>query len=180
VQAALLVADNANGGDPVREISPADYAAAPKLPDLVPTGDDAPPAHTPVQVSPGERGAVCATFTPGTAQPMLSIVDSLPAVAGEFAVTPDPDAVGLVADYIAVPPGRGVLVESLPSPTAPSGSLAVVSDLGQRFAVPSTDVLGVLGYGAVPPQRLPASLVSLVPAGPALDPAAAGRPANQR
>ncbi|MBX6752421.1 MAG: type VII secretion protein EccB [Micromonosporaceae bacterium] len=179
VQAALLVADNANGGDPAREISPADYAAAPKLPDLVPTGDDAPPAHTPTQVSPGQRGAVCATFTPGTALPTVTIVDALPPVTGETAVPPDPEAVGLLADHVAVPPGRGVLVESLASPTAPSGSLAVVSDLGQRFAVPSADLLGVLGYGSVQPQRLPASLVALVPAGPALDPAAAGLPANR-
>jgi type VII secretion protein EccB len=179
VQAALLVADNANGGAPVREISPADYAAAPKRPDLVPTGDDAPPAHTPTQVSPGQRGAVCATFTPGTPLPVVTVVDTLPPMAGETAVTPDPDAVGLLADYIAVPPGRGVLVESLSSPNAPAGSLAVVSDLGQRFAVPSAEVLGVLGYGSLPPQRLPASLVALVPAGPALDPAAAGRPANR-
>jgi type VII secretion protein EccB, Actinobacterial len=179
VQAALLVADNANGGAPAREISPADYAAAPKLPDLVPTGDDAPPAHTPTQVSPGQRGAVCATFSSGTALPSVTVVDALPPVAGEAAVPPDPEAVGLLADHVAVPPGRGVLVESLASPNAPSGSLAVVSDLGQRFAVPSADLLGVLGYGSVTPQRLPAALVSLVPAGPALDPTAAGLPANR-
>jgi len=174
VQAALLVVENANGGAPARDLSPAEYAAATKLPSLIPTGDDAPPPNTPAQVSPGERGGVCATFTPGGALPVVRVADALPPVAGEAPVTTEPDAVGTHADFIAVPPGRGALVESLASPGADAGSLAVVSDLGQRFAVPSVDVLGTLGYTGIAPLRLPASLVALVPAGRALDPATAG------
>jgi hypothetical protein len=54
--------------------------------------------------------------------------------------------------------------------TGAPGALAVVSDLGLRFAVPTRDVLAVLGYPDVTPQRLPAGLVALVPSGRALDP----------
>ena len=180
VQAALLVVDNANGGDPVRELSAADYAAAPQLASLIPTGDDAPPANTPTQVAPGENGGVCATFTSDGQLPVLAAADVLTPITGEAPAASDPAAMASSADYVAVPPGRAVVVESLASPGTGSGSLAVVSDLGQRFAVPSVDVLGMLGYGGVTPQRLPAALVALVPAGRALDPAAAGLPATAR
>jgi type VII secretion protein EccB len=174
VQANLLVIGNANGGDPARDLSSADYLAAPRLPDLIPEGDDAPPPTTPEQVQVGEQGGICATFTSGADLPTLTVADSLPATNGEAPAVPTPDGVGVQADWIAVPPGRGVVVQSVASPGAEGGSLAVVSDLGQRFAVPSVEVLGNLGYGGVTPQRLPASLVALIPAGRALDPSAAG------
>ena len=77
-----------------------------------------------------------------------------------------------------MPPGRGVVVESLASAGSPAGSLAVISDLGLRFAVPSIDVLVKLGYQNVAPQRFPAALVALVPSGRALDPDAAALPAT--
>lgn len=180
VQAALLVVDNANGGDPVRELSPADYAAAPQLASLIPTGDDAPPPNTPTQTAPGENGGLCATFTSDGELPSLAAVDVLTPITGEAPAASDPAAAAPSADYVAVPPGRAAVVESLASPGTGAGSLAVVADLGQRFAVPSVDVLGMLGYSGVTPQRLPAALVALVPAGRALDPAAAGLPATAR
>jgi ESX secretion system ATPase EccB len=172
VQANLLAVGDANGGGPVHELSPAEYASAPRLDSLIPSGDDAPPATTPDQVRLGEQAGVCATFAPEAA-PTLAVVDALPQINGEARAVATPGGVAPHADWIAVPPGRGALVESLASPGGDSGSLAVVSDLGQRFAVPSADVLGTLGYAGVPPQRLPAALVSLVPPGRALDPAAA-------
>ena len=81
-------------------------------------------------------------------------------------------------DWVAVPPGRGAVVESLASPTSPGGALAVVSDLGQRFPLASRETLVPLGYGQVRPVRLPAAVVALLPAGRALDPAAALTPAT--
>jgi hypothetical protein len=157
-------------------LSPAEYAAAPRLASLIPSGDDAPPASTPDQVPLGDQAGVCATFAPNAA-PTLAVVDALPPVTGEARAAGTPGGVGAHADWIAVPPGRGAVVESLASPGGAGGSLAVITDLGQRFAVPSVDVLQKLGYGDVTPQRLPAALVSLVPPGRALDPAAAGRKA---
>ncbi len=178
VQASLLVLDGANGGEDLRTVSASDYAAANKLADLIPDGDDAPPATTPTQVRPREQGGVCATYGSDAALPLLTVADALPPVIGEVRAEPDPEGVGQRADFIAVPPGRGVVVESVPSPGATGGSLAVVSDLGLRFAVPSAQILANLGYGGVTPRRLPASLVTLVPAGRALDPSAAANPAT--
>ncbi len=183
VQAAILLADSANGGAPERELSPAAYADAPKLASLAPTGDDAPPANTPAQAQPGPSGGVCAVFAGGEATPHQRVADAVPPVTGEVATSTGGDALaaaslGKPADFVAVPPGRGAVVESLPSRGAPSGALAVISDLGIRFAVPSAAVLGTLGYADVPPLRLPASLVVLVPSGRALDPVAAAMPAT--
>ena len=79
-------------------------------------------------------------------------------------------------DWVAVPPGRGALVEALAGPTATEGPLAVVSDLGQRFPLASREVLVPLGYASVRPVRLPAAVVALLPAGRTLDPAAALHP----
>jgi hypothetical protein len=79
---------------------------------------------------------------------------------------------------VVVPPGRGAVVESLAAPGSPNGALALVTDQGVRYPVPSTEVLATLGYAGVRPQRLPAALVALIPAGPALDPAAAVLPAR--
>jgi hypothetical protein len=121
---------------------------------------------------------VCATFTAGNAVPELSVAASVPPAIGEVRSQRLAGDLAAPVDYVAVPPGRGVVVESMSSPGATDGSLAVVSDLGLRFAVPSADVLAKLGYKDVAPQRFPASLVVLVPAGRALDPEAATLPAT--
>ena len=78
---------------------------------------------------------------------------------------------------VSISPGTGVLVEADISPDAPGGALSVVTDLGLRYPLVSRDVIGYLGYGGRPVVHLPAGLVSLLPAGPALDPATASSPA---
>jgi hypothetical protein len=144
---------------------------------MAPAGDDAPPANTPSQVRPGEDGAVCATFSGGGAPPTLTVTDALEPLVGEAPTTSGTSDGATRVDRVAVPPGRAVVVESLAGPDSPNGSLAVVSDLGVRFAVPSTQVLGMLGYAEVQAVRLPAALVALIPAGHPLDPALAVLPA---
>jgi hypothetical protein len=87
--------------------------------------------------------------------------------------------VGSVAggvDRVLVPPGRGAVVEALAAPESPSGALSLVTDLGVRYPLPRPEVLGLLGYPAVTPVRLPAGLVALLPVGRALDPDAARVP----
>lgn len=177
VQAGLLVTAGANGGAAPKPMTQGQFVNAPKAASLKPTGDNAPPERTPTQVRPAALGGVCATFAPqdGT---LLSLAPTAPAAAGEIRaqrVAGDP---GLTVDWIAVPPGRGAVVEALASPTATTGALAIVSDLGLRFAVPSAQVLSTLGYPGIVPQRLPAALVALVPSGRALDPSAALLPAS--
>jgi hypothetical protein len=184
VQADLLVAKGNNGsGGAVREMGQAQFAAAVALSSLVPKGDAAPPAKTPQQARTATKGGVCATFTDAATAPAISLAESVPPFAGEVrAVRGSTDTAGSqgasTVDWIAVPPGRAAVVEALAGPTSPGGALGIVSDLGLRFPVPSRDVLGVLGYASVTPQRLPAALVALVPAGRALDQAAAMLPAT--
>ncbi|MGY0003856.1 type VII secretion protein EccB, partial [Micromonospora sp. I033] len=63
--------------------------------------------------------------------------------------------------------------ESVAAPGATGGAVSVVTDLGRRWVLAGAEVPGMLGYAGVHPVRLPAGLVSLVPAGSPLDPAAA-------
>jgi type VII secretion protein EccB len=177
VQAAILVADRANSTGHIKELSQGAYAAATKQTSLIPQGDNAPPADVPTQFTPGEQGGVCTTFTSGNPVPDIAVAVSVPSATGEVRAQRTPSDLTQPVDYVAVPPGQGVVVESLASPGSPAGSLAVISDLGLRFAVPSVDVLVKLGYQNVAPQRFPASLVALVPSGRALDPDAAALPA---
>jgi type VII secretion protein EccB len=164
VQAELLLAEPGAVSVP---LTPAQVVAAPAARSLVPTGDAAPPASVPALVDPGGRGGLCASFVDASTPPRLSVALTRPAAPGETRVT------GAVLDWVAVPPGRGSIVDSRASATAPAGQLGVVSDLGLLFPVPSRTVLATLGYAAATPHVLPSALVALLPRGNALDPTAA-------
>jgi type VII secretion protein EccB len=177
VQAGLILADKARGQAEATDMPQSVYGN-PGLAhrSLKPTGEGAPPERTPEQVRPAAAGGVCATFAPG-APTTLSVPATVAPAPGEVRVRRAAGEPGVIVDWVAVPPGRGAVVEALAGPSAPNGALAIVSDLGLRFAVPSREVLATLGYPDVTPQRLPAALVALVPSGRALDPAAALLPA---
>lgn len=169
LQAGLLLARTGQGEPEPLHLGR--FARLPKLPDLVPTGGSAPPPSPPRLVD-ADGGAVCGqagddggvrTLRVGATVPDLTAV---PATG----VTGTPT---VVADHVVVEPGRGAVVESVAAPGATGGAVSVVTDLGRRHVVTGTEVLGMLGYAGVRPVRLPAGLVSLVPAGSALDPVAA-------
>ncbi len=162
LQADLLLADPVNAGvaGPVA-ISAADYADTPSAPSMVPAGDGAPPAATPVLAHPGPRAAVCASIVDDVTAPSLAVADPAPSAPGQTRVA------GAGADWVAVPPGRGAVVES-------AGALGIVSDRGLLFPVPAAGVLATLGYAGVRPQRLPAALLALLPIANPLDPTVAG------
>jgi Type VII secretion system ESX-1, transport TM domain B len=84
---------------------------------------------------------------------------------------------GVQADLVHVVRGRGAVVVSATSPSAPAGSgtIALVTDTGLRYAVANSDAAAKLGYGGIDLTQVPAELVSLLPQGPALDPARARR-----
>ena len=144
-----------------------------------PTTDSALPATRPTFARPASSGdSVCAVFGGGEFRPRFTLAGSLPA-AGDAGVTTGRGPGGLpLADVVVVPPGQGAVVESMASSGQPAGSgaLSFVSDLGRRYQLASRDVLGVLGYDRPPVVRLPAELVSRLPAGHALDPEAATSP----
>jgi Type VII secretion system ESX-1, transport TM domain B len=179
VQADLLLTGGANGlGGKAKEMGQAQYAAAAKAPSLVPTGAGAPPPTTPQPLAAASPGSVapaglCAAFATAGGPPRLAVVSPAPTAPGERRSVRTATDGAAPADWIAVPAGRGVVVEALAGPNSPSGALALVTDVGLRYPVPSRDVLATLGYARATPQRLPAALVALLPSGPALDPAAA-------
>jgi type VII secretion protein EccB len=176
VQANLLLGDPqtlAVQGQPgAIELPLASYAGAPVADPLAQAGGElAPPAAMPALAHLSTvDGAVCA----GMAGTGISV--DVPAAGAGTSTGSSTGAGGVLADRVAVPPGRGAVVESMAAPDAGSGALCLVTELGLRYAVPDVDVLATLGYAGVTPVRVPAALVALVPAGPALDPLAARQP----
>jgi type VII secretion protein EccB len=172
VQADLLLADPANADKTVQPtpLSPAAYARLGPVASLAPTGDAAPPATTPSLAAVPTGAGVCASFVPDGSLGRVQLA-TVPGRAGEIRTA------CTCADWVGVGPGRGAVVQALPGPAAPAGTLLFVSDLGIAYPLPSADVLGLLGYSGVRAQRLPAALVALLPVGPALDPAVASIPA---
>ncbi|MEV4345417.1 type VII secretion protein EccB [Actinoplanes sp. NPDC049596] len=85
------------------------------------------------------------------------------------------------ADRVFVERGKGAVTVSAASPTAPAGSgtVSVVTDTGRQYPLANRALLTKLGYGGVKPQQIPAELMSLMPMGPALDPARARQTAPQ-
>jgi hypothetical protein len=73
---------------------------------------------------------------------------------------------------VYVPPSGGAVVVE-------SGSVTtyLVTDTGRKYPVVNAQALASLGYGGAARPPVAGSLLALVPTGPALDPATAGRPA---
>src|SRR6266511_323723 len=154
----------------------AEYTAAPKATLALPTGETAPPATSPSLVTSASGTVLCAQIAAGGSAAQLR-VDVPPPDLTAATVTGSRLPEGTVlADRVLVPPSGGAVVEALASPAAPGGTLSIITDLGIRYSVPSTDVLGMLGYAGVTPVRVPAEVVALLPVGPALDPLAAQQP----
>jgi type VII secretion protein EccB len=78
-----------------------------------------------------------------------------------------------LADQISVEPGAGLLIRALPSPGVADGTKYLLVDTGFRYPLPDEEAVGALGYGAVSAVAVPTTLLSLIPAGRPLDPAAA-------
>jgi hypothetical protein len=181
VQSALLLADPATRARVRRAdetpLGLSDFAAIPKLPPLVPEGA-APPATTP-ELASVDSGAVCAVVRDDAGVSEVRVRAAVPDVSDAAATGAASAQGGVLADHVRVQPGRGAVVEAMPSPGNESGTLFVVTDIGRRYAVPTVEALRALGFGEVRPVRVPASLVALLPPGPALEPAAAREPVRQ-
>ncbi|MGQ5261334.1 type VII secretion protein EccB [Micromonospora sp. ZYX-F-536] len=168
LQAGLLLASTGQGEPEAMTLGR--FAALPTVPDLTPSGPTAPPP-VPPRLTAGDDGALCARVGDDGGAGEVRWGVRLPDLA---AVPRTPPAGGAVlADHVVVEPGRGAVVEAAAAPGASGGAISVITDLGRRYVVADRDVLAMLGYRDVRPQRLPAGLVSLVPAGATLDPAAA-------
>jgi type VII secretion protein EccB len=178
VQADILLGDRATrdliGQTEPTRLAQGDFAAARKLPAIDIAGGTAPAATPPLAAA---GGAVCTSTADGTGVTEVRAQAGIPDVGPAVRTGARTTTGAVLADYVFVEPGRGALVQTAAGPGAPGGTLSLVTDLGRRYAVSSPDVLGMLGFGGVHPVRLPAGVVSLTPAGNALDPAEARGPA---
>jgi type VII secretion protein EccB len=178
-QANLLAADPQSGaaGQQPAELSITAYAAIPRSrTKLFAENGAALPKTTPKALTPSASMCVSVRNTTGSGTRVLLDATT---IDNDLTVTDSPGvtATGAVlANKIAIRHGRGVIVEAMSSATSTNGTLSLVTDSGTRYAIANREVLGRLGYAGVTPVRLPAELVTTLPAGPALDPAAARRP----
>ncbi|MFK3981543.1 type VII secretion protein EccB [Micromonospora sp. NPDC050397] len=176
VQASLIL--TAEGQDDPTPMSQGEYSRVPKVDSLISDDPGAPPANQPKLVA-ADGGRICGQTSDDSGVQRVLVGARLPDLT-DAARTAARSAQGTaLADHILVEPGRGAVVEASAAPGLGGGAISVVTDLGRRHAVTGPDVLGMLGYGSAKPVRLPANLVALVPAGKALDPAAARSPATQ-
>lgn len=111
--------------------------------------------------------AVCAAYTDLSGNSMSSAVYLAASVpgAGQAAVAAPGQQVRVI-----MPPGAACLARLLPHAGQGSDAVFLVTDLGARNPVPSTEVQQALGYGDVTPVPVPAGILDLVPTGPTLDP----------
>lgn len=79
------------------------------------------------------------------------------------------DAVQAV-DRVVIEGGRGTLVQasSATGDAVPGATIYLITDRGIRYPLGSAEARIALGYGAVRPTSVPASLLALIPIGPTL------------
>ncbi|HYS39125.1 MAG TPA: type VII secretion protein EccB [Pseudonocardiaceae bacterium] len=56
----------------------------------------------------------------------------------------------------------------------------MITDAGTKYPVPNADALKALGYGGATASPVAGTLLALLPTGPSLDPAVAGREVASR
>ncbi|MFD0261066.1 type VII secretion protein EccB [Kitasatospora indigofera] len=162
-------------------LSPADLAAHTAAARPTPAAAGLPAAPPELVTVPQGRG-ICAESTLTDQAPTTSVaLFDEEAVAGPPpAAQPGVDPACAGADSIAVRPGGGALVRALSS-AGVGGTLYLVTDAGVKYPLASAAAAERLGYGAVVPSAAPEALLTLLPTGPSLDPAAlTGGPAPAR
>ncbi|MEU5834900.1 type VII secretion protein EccB [Streptomyces diacarni] len=134
------------------------------------------PESPPKAVEPGTDEAPCVGIRSGEDGTRVSVSLADVASIGRAAQAA-PEALTpacVKADRIVVPPGGGALVHALSADGSNVGSTVyLVTDSGVKYRVPTADALKALGYTTSQAQRLPSSLLSMLPTGPDLTPSAA-------
>jgi type VII secretion protein EccB len=128
---------------------------------------------TPPRLATANAGeTICAVTRDAGKPPAVSVGGSAAGFAGAVPTAAAAPTGRALADAVLVPAGKYELVK-VPG----SGGYTVLTDLGVRYAVPNADALGMLGYVPASAIEVPTALVSRIPAGVTLDPAAATNPA---
>ncbi|MEV8325818.1 type VII secretion protein EccB [Kitasatospora sp. NPDC056731] len=131
------------------------------------------PAAPPELVTIPQNRGVCADLRLTDQAPTTSVtlVDAAAVEGPPPAAQPGVDPACAGADSIAVKPGGGALVRALSS-AGVGATLYLVTDAGVKYPLASAAAVKQLGYGEVVPSAVPEALLSLLPTGPSLDPAA--------
>ena len=176
-------------GEQGREISSA--AASQILVDAAVVEPDGFPRAIPVaDESLKERSVVCAKYQPSGsgADAGATTVELHDTPVAELAPPGPQDAQPVqgtnpvaVIDKIDMTGGAGVLAQqALSTGTAALGTTVfLITDTGTKYALAPPDAQTALGYGGLTPVAVPASVLSLIPDGPVLDPNAARQPAGR-
>jgi ESX secretion system ATPase EccB len=131
---------------------------------LLPQGPGAMPSSPLKPVEIGDA-AVCATAADDNGFSNIRYGIPTPDVSGLVRTAGRTDKGTALADYVAVQPGRGVLVEGYTVAKSPSGVISLITDVGQQFPIADETARAALGFGSVTPSRMPVRLVSILPQG---------------
>ena len=137
-----------------------------------------PPQSAPPLAQPASTDLLCATTASAAAPPEISVGGT---VAQLDAATPTGSRSTLgtsLADRVLVPAGRIAVVREAAGADGTGTGAYLVTDTGIRYPVPSDTVLALLGYDPRQAVVVPESLLTRIPAGPSLDPAAATQAAK--
>ncbi|MFB6828977.1 type VII secretion protein EccB [Streptomyces hydrogenans] len=153
-------------------VGAADLAAHPAPAGTLPDGGL--PEAPPELVEPGAGQGVCTAVRPsaeGGASTLVAVADA--AVVAGRPVSPRPGVTAAcgAADLVSVRPGGGALVRAL-SGAGAAGTTYLVADDGVKYPLPTAASAKALGYAGTVGVGVPATLLSLLPSGPALDPSA--------
>ncbi len=135
-------------------------AAAPKSAQSPATLPDLP--SKPLRLAdPGADGlAPCTSTTDAASIVSLAPADAARKVDSGLSTV---DSLGFpVAESIAIAPGHGALVRA-------AAATYLVTDTGVKYPIASAEALDALGYKGIVPAALPVTVLSVLPAGPALD-----------
>jgi type VII secretion protein EccB len=134
----------------------------------VPAAAGDPPRTAPRFVTGAATTTVCLVFEPARGVPVLLVDPAMPA-ADPMSGTPGRTDRGTrLADRMLVPGGWVAVVESMPSPNAPAGTLLLVTDLGIAHPLADPALLEVLGYPNARPVKMPGGVVARIPMGSGL------------
>ncbi len=172
-QAAIVLGDPSSAaayrgaaGAPV-PVSPAAMVHAPIAGQHLADTADAPSA--PPRDDGTGPGVPCVDYRSAGGAPPRVVFAVPPPAAPPALSSPGVSGGPQTADLISVAPGGGALVRPQAAPGVGGNSLFLVTDAGVKFAVPSAKAASALGYRAGRAVAMPASLLGLLPTGPALD-----------
>jgi type VII secretion protein EccB len=132
------------------------------------------PGSIPAVATPGASAPLCVVYS-GGGTTLTRQVDT----GGRMPSGGVPTNMPADVDQVLLQPGAGALVAADPGTGPDSGVISYFLVAGgRRFALASTGVASTLGYTLSQAVQLPASVVDLIPPGPALDPAQALRPVS--